>query len=60
MVKKTISVKYEIINTIPSTIEEHWKPYIENVNYCGTIDSFLKNTYDDTLDLGCYIVTKKQ
>ena len=60
MVKKTISVKYEIINTIPSTIEEHWKPYIENVNYCGTIDSFLKNTYDGTLDLGCYIVTKKQ
>ena len=58
--QKTISVKYEIISTIPSTVEEHWKPYIKNVNYCSTFDSFLKNSYDGTLNLGCYIVTNKQ
>ena len=57
--QKTISVKYEIISTIPSTAEEHWKPYIKNVNYCSTFDSFLKNSYDGTLNLGCYIVTNK-
>ena len=58
--QKTISVKYEIISTIPSTVEEHWKPYIKNVNYCSTFASFLKNSYDGTLNLGCYIVTNKQ
>ena len=30
--QKEISVKYEIISTIPSTTEEHWRPYI--INYC--------------------------
>ena len=58
--QKTISVKYEIISTIPSTIEEHWRPYVEKANYCGTFDSFLKNGYEATLDLGCYIVTLKE
>ena len=58
--QKTISVKYEIISLIPSTVEEHWKPYIKNVNYCNTIGSFLKSSYDGTLNLGCYIVANKQ
>lgn len=58
--QKTISVKYEIISTIPSTIEEHWRPYVEKANYCSTFDSFLKNGYEATLDLGCYIVTFKE
>ena len=58
--QKLISVKYEIISLIPSTVEEHWKPYIKNVNYCSTFDSFLKSSYIGTLNLGCYIVTNKQ
>lgn len=58
--QKKISVKYEIISTIPSTIEEHWRPYVEKANYCSTFDSFLKNGYEATLDLGCYIVTFKE
>lgn len=57
--QKTIKVKYEIISTIPSTIEEHWKPYIDNVNYCGKFDSYLKSEYDGILNLGCYILTRK-
>ena len=57
--QKEISVKYEIISTIPSTIEEHWRPYVGNVNYCDVFDSFLKSKYDATLDLGCYIITRK-
>lgn len=55
--KKTIYVKYEIISAIPSTVEDHDEPYIKNVNYCSTFDSFLKNSYDGTLNLGCYIIT---
>ena len=56
--QKEIRVKYEIISTIPSTVEEHWRPYVDNVNYCSKFNTFLKNKYDATLDLGCYIVTK--
>ena len=58
--QKTIKVKYEIISAIPSTVEDHDEPYIKNVNYCSTFDSFLKNSYDATLNLGCYIITNKQ
>lgn len=57
--QKSIKVKYEIISTIPSTIEEHWRPYVENANFCDVFSPFLKNKYDATLDLGCYIITKK-
>ncbi len=58
--QKTIKVKYEIISAIPSTVENHDEPYIKNVNYCSTFDSFLKNSYDGTLNLGCYILTNKK
>jgi len=57
--QKEISVKYEIINTIPSTIEEHWRPYVEQANFCDVFNPFLKSNYDATLNLGCYIITKK-
>ena len=57
--QKEISVKYELINTIPSTIEDHSHPYVDNANYCDVFDSFLKNSYEATLNLGCYIITKK-
>lgn len=56
--QKTVSVKYEIISTIPSTIEEHWRPYVDNANYCSTFNSYLESDYDGTLNLGCFIVTK--
>lgn len=55
-----ISVKYEIINSIPSTVKEHWRPYVENANYSNVFDSFLKNSYDATINLGSYIVTNKE
>ena len=58
--QKKISVKYEIINTIPSTVEEHWKPYVKNANYSNVFDSYLKSSYDATLNLGCYIITEKE
>ena len=58
---ETIFVKYKIINTIPSTVEVHLIPYIENVNYCSTATPFLQNLYDDSiLNLGSYILTNKQ
>lgn len=57
--QKYISVHYEIISTIPSTIEEHWRPYVENANYCSVFDTFLKRSYDATIDLGCYLITFK-
>lgn len=58
---ETIFVKYKIINTIPSTVEVHFTPYIENVNYCSTATPFLQNLYDDgILNLGSYILTNKQ
>ena len=58
--QKEISVKYEIISCIPSTVEEHWRPYVKNANYSNTFDSFLKNSYDATINLGCYIVADKE
>ena len=58
--QKEISVKYEIISSIPSTVEEHWRPYVKNANYSNTFDSFLKNSYDATINLGCYIVADKE
>lgn len=58
--QKEISVKYEIINMIPSTVEEHWRPYVDNANYCDVFDPFLKNSYDATLNLGCYVITNKE
>ena len=58
---ETIFVKYEIISAIPSTVELHLIPYIENVNYCSTATPFLQNLYDDgILNLGSYILTNKQ
>ena len=57
--QKEITVKYEIISTIPSTIEEHWRPYVEKSNFCSTFDPFQKNSYNGTLDLGCFLVTYK-
>lgn len=58
--QQDVEVKYEIISTIPSTVKDHKKPYIQNVNYCGKFESFLKNEYDATLNLGCFILTNKE
>lgn len=57
--QKTIDVKFEIISFIPSTVEEHWRPYVKNANYCSTFDPYQKNSYDGALDLGCYVIAKK-
>jgi hypothetical protein len=58
--QRYVELKYELINSIPSTIENHDIPYIDNVNYSNTFNPFMKNSYDGTLDIGCYILTKKE
>ena len=58
--QKEIELKYELFSTIPSTIENHKRPYVNNANYCATFHPFLNNQYDGTLDLGCFIITKKE
>ena len=58
--QKEIKLKYELFSTIPSTIENHRRPYVSNANYCATFHPFLNNQYDGALDLGCFIITKKE
>lgn len=57
--QKEIKVSYEIISAIPSTVEEHWRPYTANANHCQTFEPYFKASIDGVLDLGSYIVIKK-
>lgn len=57
--QKEIEVSYEIISTIPSTIEEHWRPYTQNVNYCATFSPYFNTNRDGMLNLGTFVVTQK-
>lgn len=57
--QKEIEVSYEIISTIPSTVEEHWRPYTKNVNYCATFSPYFNTNRDGVLNLGSFILTKK-
>ena len=53
-----VDLACEIISMIPSTAP-HDKPYIVNANYSDTFGSYHKINYSGTLDLGTYVVTKK-
>lgn len=57
---KTIRARYEIISTIPSTVEDHGQPYVEYVDSCSVIDSYINMDGSSTgrLDLGNYIIGK--
>ena len=57
--QKEIEVSYEIISTIPSTIEEHWRPYVDNANYCSTFDSYFNSSRSGVLNLGSFVITRK-
>lgn len=57
--QKEIEVSYEIISTIPSTIEDHSRPYIGNVNYCSEFSPYFKTQRDGVLNLGSFVVTQK-
>ena len=57
--QKEIEVSYEIISAIPSTVEEHWRPYITNANHCATFDPYFKSHRDGVLNLGSFVVIKK-
>lgn len=53
-----IDLACEIISMIPSTAP-HDKPYTANANYSDTFGSYHKIDYPGTLNLGSYVVTKK-
>lgn len=53
-----VELAYEIFSTIPAT-EPHERPYLENVNYSNTFDAYHDINYSGTLNLGSYIITKK-
>lgn len=57
--QKKIEVSYEIISAIPSTIEEHWRPYTANVNHCATFDPYFNSQRNGVLNLGSFVVIKK-
>ena len=57
--QKEIEVSYEIISAIPSTVEEHWRPYTANANHCATFDPYFKTQRDGVLNLGSFVVIKK-
>lgn len=57
--QKEIEVSYEIISAIPSTVEEHWRPYTANANHCATFDPYFKSQRDGVLKLGSFVVIKK-
>lgn len=57
--QKEIEVSYEIISMIPSTVEEHWRPYVVNANFADTFNPYFKSKRDGVLNLGCYVVTNK-
>lgn len=56
--QKEVDLAYEIFSTIPAT-EPHEHPYLANVNYSETFDPYHDINYSGTLNLGSYIVTKK-
>lgn len=53
-----VELAYEIFSTIPAT-EPHERPYLENVNYSDSFNPYHDINYSGTLNLGSYIVTKK-
>lgn len=53
-----VELAYEIFSTIPAT-EPHERPYLKNVNYSDKFNSYHDINYSGTLNLGSYIVTKK-
>lgn len=53
-----VELAYEIFSTIPAT-EPHEHPYLENVNYSDSFNPYHDINYSGTLNLGSYIVTKK-
>ena len=53
-----VELAYEIFSTIPAT-EPHERPYLENVNYSDKFNPYHDINYSGTLNLGSYIVTKK-
>lgn len=57
--QKEIEVSYEIISAIPSTVEEHWRPYTANANHCATFEPYFKSQRDGVLNLGSFVVIKK-
>ncbi|MCM1318995.1 MAG: hypothetical protein NC217_01275 [Muribaculaceae bacterium] len=57
--QKEIDVCYEIISMIPSTVEEHWRPYVKNANFADTFSPYFKSNVDGELNLGCFVVTNK-
>lgn len=54
--EKEIGIQYEIISLIPSTEENHKKPYITNINDCKKFDPYIESRYADAIDLGSYII----
>lgn len=54
--EKKIGIQYEIINLIPSTEENHKKPYIENANDVKIFSPFINKSFDDAIDLGTYFL----
>lgn len=56
--QKEVELAYEIFSTIPAT-EPHERPYLENVNYLDSFNPYHDINYSGTLNLGSYIVTKK-
>lgn len=57
--QKEIEVSYEIISMIPSTVEEHWRPYVANANFVDTFSPYFKSKREGVLNLGCFVVTNK-
>ena len=53
-----VYLAYEIFSTIPATAS-HEHPYLENVNNSNTFNPYHDINYSGTLNLGSYIVTKK-
>ena len=56
--QKTVEVAYEIISMIPST-KSHDNPFIDNANYSDTFKPYHSMDYDGTLNLGSFIITRK-
>lgn len=57
--QKEVDLAYEIFSTIPATAS-HDRPYLENVNYSDTFNPYHDINYSGTLNLGSFIVTKKE
>ncbi len=57
--EKEVRVSCEIISTIPSTIEDHSRPYTDGVNHCATFSPYFKTYNNGVLSLGTFIITEK-